>query len=228
MCTTAHPPQRLELHHRHAPGPRVALEGKGPQRCPPEAVRQAVGGGCRSGWGRLPSVTNAIEAGTCRQGDTGWAWARRPGGSPPPPPLFQCIPSMPSFPHVVLPSLPVVRGVLNPAPARSRSWSWSPWRHYGRTPLRQRPRPGRPLGLAAGMLCAERRGSCFQLLPMSHANQSGSSLELHKTGCNCFPHMPPFCLMLMRCDTNIHIRGRLKSQRWFFFFEKGGGGRKRG
>ena len=29
-----------------------------------EAVRQAVGGGCQSGWGRLVSVTNAIEAGT--------------------------------------------------------------------------------------------------------------------------------------------------------------------
>ena len=39
----------------------------------PEAVRQAVGGGCQSGCGRLLSVTNAIEAGTCRQGDSGWA-----------------------------------------------------------------------------------------------------------------------------------------------------------
>ena len=38
-----------------------------------EAVRQAVGGGCQSGWGRLLSVTNAIEAGTWRQGDSGWA-----------------------------------------------------------------------------------------------------------------------------------------------------------
>ena len=38
-----------------------------------EAVRQAVGGGCRSGWGRLLPVTNAIEAGTWRPG-------QRPGG----------------------------------------------------------------------------------------------------------------------------------------------------
>ena len=38
-----------------------------------EAVRQAVGGGCRSGWGRLLSVTNAIEAGSWCQGDSGWA-----------------------------------------------------------------------------------------------------------------------------------------------------------
>ena len=28
----------------------------------PEAVRQAVGGGCQSGLGRLLSVTNAVEA----------------------------------------------------------------------------------------------------------------------------------------------------------------------
>ena len=59
----------------------------------PEAVRQAVGGGCRSGWGRLLSVTNAIEAATCRNGDSGWAQAGRPGdGGYPPPPHFQCIP----------------------------------------------------------------------------------------------------------------------------------------
>ena len=32
----------------------------------------AVGGGCPSGWGRLLSVTHAIEAGTLRQGDSGW------------------------------------------------------------------------------------------------------------------------------------------------------------
>ena len=37
------------------------------------AVRQAAGGGCQSGWGRLLSVTNAIEPGTWRQGDSGWA-----------------------------------------------------------------------------------------------------------------------------------------------------------
>ena len=46
----------------------------------PEAVRQAVGGGCQSGWGRLLSVTNAMEADAYRQGDSGWALAGRPGG----------------------------------------------------------------------------------------------------------------------------------------------------
>ena len=46
----------------------------GPMPSPaPEVVRQAVGGGCRSGWGRLLSVTNAVEAGTWRQGDSRWA-----------------------------------------------------------------------------------------------------------------------------------------------------------
>ena len=48
-----------------------ALEGS--SEAAPEAVRQAVGGGCQSGWGRLLSVTNAMEAGTCRQGNSGWA-----------------------------------------------------------------------------------------------------------------------------------------------------------
>ena len=38
-----------------------------------DAVRQAVAGGCQSGWGQLLSGTNAIEAGTCRQGDSAWA-----------------------------------------------------------------------------------------------------------------------------------------------------------
>ena len=38
-----------------------------------EAVRQAVGGVCPSSWGRLLSVTNATEADTWHQGDSGWA-----------------------------------------------------------------------------------------------------------------------------------------------------------
>ena len=48
---------------------RDALESE----AAPEAVRQAVGGGYQSGWGRLLSVTNAIEAGTWCLGDSGWA-----------------------------------------------------------------------------------------------------------------------------------------------------------
>ena len=46
---------------------------KGASEAAPEAVGQAVGGGFQSGWGRLLSVTNAVEAGTWRQGDSGWA-----------------------------------------------------------------------------------------------------------------------------------------------------------
>ena len=39
----------------------------------PEAVGWAVGGGCLSGWGRLLSVTNAVEDGPWREGNSGWA-----------------------------------------------------------------------------------------------------------------------------------------------------------
>ena len=52
---------------------RGCIRSEGASEAVPEAVRQAVGGGCRSGWGHLLSVTNAIEAGTGRQGDSGWA-----------------------------------------------------------------------------------------------------------------------------------------------------------
>ena len=58
----------------------------------PEAVRQAVGGGCQSGWGRLPSVTNATKAGIWREGDSGWASVGRPEGRGGYPPPLQCIP----------------------------------------------------------------------------------------------------------------------------------------
>ena len=53
------------------------VEGKprneGASEAAPGAVRQAVGGSCQSGWGRLLSVTNAIEVGTWCSGDSGWA-----------------------------------------------------------------------------------------------------------------------------------------------------------
>ena len=38
-----------------------------------EAVREASGGGCQGGWGRLLPVESATEAGISRQGDSGWA-----------------------------------------------------------------------------------------------------------------------------------------------------------
>ena len=52
----------------------------GASEAAPAAVGQAAGRGCRSGWGRVVLVTNAVEAGTWRQGDSGWAQAGRPGG----------------------------------------------------------------------------------------------------------------------------------------------------
>ena len=69
---------------------RRCIRREGTSEAAPEAVRQAVGGGCQSGWGRLLSVTNAVELGTCGQGDTGWASSRGWGWGWPPP--FECIP----------------------------------------------------------------------------------------------------------------------------------------
>ena len=71
-------------------GGQGCIRREGTSEAAPEAVKQAVGGGCRSGWGRLLSVTNAIEAGTWRQGDSGWAQAGGAGWGDLPP--FQCIP----------------------------------------------------------------------------------------------------------------------------------------
>ena len=49
------------------PPPKGCIRRQGTSESAPEAVGQAVGGGCHSGWGRILSVTNAIEPGTCRQ-----------------------------------------------------------------------------------------------------------------------------------------------------------------
>ena len=58
------------------------IRREGTSEAVPEAVRQAVGGGFRSGWGRLLSVTNAIEPGTWQWPGIGWApWKGR--GVPP-------------------------------------------------------------------------------------------------------------------------------------------------
>ena len=69
----AYVPVQRSIHgHGGGGGGRDALEGEGPQRRPQrplgrrlEDVAEAVGG-------RLLSVTNAIEAGTWRQGGSGW------------------------------------------------------------------------------------------------------------------------------------------------------------
>ena len=73
------------------PGPRrggaTCAGARGGQGCiRREGTSEAVGGGCRSGWGRLLSVTNAIGAGIWRQGDSGSATWRGGGGPLAPPP----------------------------------------------------------------------------------------------------------------------------------------------
>ena len=69
------------------PMPQRCIRREGASEAAMDAVRQAVGGGCQSGRGRLLAVTNAVEAGTWRQGDQwlgiGWAPSRGGGGSPP-------------------------------------------------------------------------------------------------------------------------------------------------
>ena len=72
--------------------PKGCIRRERTSEAAPEAVRQAVGGGCRSGWGRLLSVTYAIEPGTWSQGDSGW------GGGYPPIPMHPC--AAPIAPHV--------------------------------------------------------------------------------------------------------------------------------
>ena len=49
---------------------------EGTSEAAPAAVRQAVGGGCRSGWGRLLSVANAIASRRPQLG-IGWECARQ-------------------------------------------------------------------------------------------------------------------------------------------------------
>ena len=75
----ADPPQSVPLStaERECAPPNAYIQGcirrEGTSEAALEAVRQAVGGGCQGSWGRLLSVTNVIEAGTWRQGDSGWA-----------------------------------------------------------------------------------------------------------------------------------------------------------
>ena len=70
--------QTCPLPQQRAQGtnpPKPKRKGRGAGMCrregaseaAPEAGRQAVKGGCQSGWGRLLLVTNAVEAGTWRQ-----------------------------------------------------------------------------------------------------------------------------------------------------------------
>ena len=87
-------------------GDQGCIRREGTSEAAPEAVRQAVGGGCQSSWRRLLSVTNAIQSGTCRQGDSGWAEAGRPGRGGGYLTPFQCIPGGDPLPQNPLPPSP--------------------------------------------------------------------------------------------------------------------------
>ena len=65
-------PTSLDSTSTPTPPPQACMKMEGTSEAAPEAVRQAVGGGCQIGWGRLLSGTNAIAAGTCRRGGSGW------------------------------------------------------------------------------------------------------------------------------------------------------------
>ena len=77
------------------PHTQGCIRREGASEAAPEAVGQAAGGGCQSGCGRLLSVTNAIEAGTCCQGDSGW----EEGGGGYPPPISNASLPLPSQIH---------------------------------------------------------------------------------------------------------------------------------
>ena len=59
--------QELTVAYKKVPLLQRCIRREGTWEAAPEAVWQGVGGGCQSGWGRLLSVTNAVEAGTWRQ-----------------------------------------------------------------------------------------------------------------------------------------------------------------
>ena len=71
MWLVFNPPWSLAVGYAGLSSCQGCIRREGTSKAVPEAVAQAVGGGCQSGWGRLLSVTNAIEARTWRQGDSG-------------------------------------------------------------------------------------------------------------------------------------------------------------
>ena len=70
---------------------RDAFEGEGPQRRPQQRLGMRLEGFAKAVGGRVLSVTNAVEGGTCRRGR--WlatSWAPRVWGVPPPFPMHPC------------------------------------------------------------------------------------------------------------------------------------------
>ena len=79
--------RRCDRHIEHGGGGGGCIGREAASDGAPKAVRQAVGGGCQSGWGRLLSVTNAVPADTCRQDNCSWAMCLEPCRGVTPPPL---------------------------------------------------------------------------------------------------------------------------------------------
>ena len=164
--------------------PQGCIRREGTPEAAPGAVRQAVGGGGQSGWGRLLSVTNAIEAGTCRQGDTCWASAGRPGGGRGGLPPFQCIPGAPPPQSARAPPPPPAHvrtpgGTMRRTPSASRAPPPPP-RAHGNSPER-RPHSGAapaPPPQSPRVLCirAKRRGPTQYLEQRRCAEAPGAPL----------------------------------------------------
>ena len=99
----------------------------------PEAVKQAVGGGCQSGWRRTLSVTNALEAGTCRQGVAGHRLGTLEGGGGGVPwPPFQCIPGVGRGGECPMLNAPMVEPVRPAALLGATDQETPVWRARGR------------------------------------------------------------------------------------------------
>ena len=121
--------------HQQMPPPPPARHGclgrEGASEAAPEAVRQAVGGGRQSGWGRFLSVTNAIEAGTWRPSGGQWrgvGWTPRKGGGR----AYALIPYKQSLSVTGTP-VHTTKALVGAGPPRPR---------HGHRPRRGRPRHG--------------------------------------------------------------------------------------
>ena len=134
-ASTQAPPAAVWCVAQGRGGGRGCIRREEASEAVPEAVWQAVGGGCRSGWGRLQSVTNAVEAGTCSQGPTRGRGRRSPLFKPPP----RCRNQRAS---VALQARGVVRGLLPGAlPRESVSATFPPAR-VGRPRNQEPPKLG--------------------------------------------------------------------------------------
>ena len=142
---------------------------EGASQAAPAAVRQAVGGGCQSGWGRLLSVTNAVEAGAWRQGDSGWMWLCAAGDlrGDRPPPIALCLAGQ-GHEAVLCPSRPL----------------WALLHHPHSPRALQRPRVAVPWLRASALRCAEGEGGHRS---SAHGRCEGQPHHLREPVCRVVP-----------------------------------------